>query len=78
MSLHNKPLTDLEKSGLTKHGLPTDRPSQLSDVFRFGIAWALSAAKDECNHVWIAKDSGLVSHAVCQKCGVCPNIDDKA
>ena len=41
MSLHNKPLTDLERSGLIKHGLPTDKPSQLSDSFRLGMAWAL-------------------------------------
>lgn len=41
MSLHNKPLTDLEKTGLIKHGLPTDKPSQLSDAFRLGMEWAL-------------------------------------
>ena len=41
MSLHNQPLTDLEKTGLIKHGLPTDKHSQLSDAFRLGMAWAL-------------------------------------
>lgn len=39
MSLHNKPFTDLEKNGLIEHGLPTDKPSQLSDAFRLGMEW---------------------------------------
>jgi hypothetical protein len=44
MSLNNKPLTDLEKTGLIKHGLPTDKHSQLSDAFRLGMEWALKEA----------------------------------
>jgi len=52
MSLHNKPLTDLERNGLIKHGLPIDKPSQLSDAFRLGMVWALNE-KD--------KDAGLVT-----------------
>ncbi|MGE6778312.1 hypothetical protein ACQKFL_11795 [Vreelandella titanicae] len=40
MSMHNKPLTDLERSGLEAHGLPIGKPSQLSDCFRSGVAWS--------------------------------------
>lgn len=39
MSMHKKPLTDLEEKGLRAHGLDIGTPSQLSDVFRQGIAW---------------------------------------
>lgn len=42
MSMHKKPLTPLEEEGLRLHGLDIGTPSQLSDVFRHGIAWALS------------------------------------
>lgn len=42
MSMHKKPLTPLEEEGLRLHGLDVGTPSQLSDVFRHGIAWALS------------------------------------
>lgn len=39
------PLTPLELEGLLKHKLPIDRPSQLSDAFRLGMAFALSQPK---------------------------------
>jgi hypothetical protein len=42
MSMHKKPLTDIEREGLKQHGLPIGTPSQLSDSFRLGIAWALA------------------------------------
>lgn len=38
-------LTPLELEGLLQHKLPTDRPSQLSDAFRLGMAFALSQPK---------------------------------
>ncbi len=38
-------LTPLELDGLLKHKLPIDRPSQLSDAFRLGMAFALSQPK---------------------------------
>ncbi len=41
MSLHKKPLTEVEKSGLIAHGLPVETPSQNADCFRLGVAWAL-------------------------------------
>lgn len=42
MSMHLIPLTKLEQEGLDKHGInPDGLPSQLADVFRHGVAWAL-------------------------------------
>jgi len=41
MSMHKIPLTQLEEDGLRAHGLDIGSPSQLSDVFRHGIKWAL-------------------------------------
>lgn len=40
MSMHQIPLTPAEHEGLTKHRLPVSTPSQLSDCFRSGMAWA--------------------------------------
>lgn len=40
MSLHKQPLTVAEAEGLKNHGLPIGTPSQLSDSFRLGMAWA--------------------------------------
>jgi hypothetical protein len=44
MSDHRKPLSELERLGLEAHGLGRHigKPSQLVDVFRHGIAWALA------------------------------------
>jgi hypothetical protein len=43
MSNHKTPLTELERTGLIVHGLKDSigKPSQLADVFRQGVAWAL-------------------------------------
>lgn len=46
MCMHKIPLTEMELEGLTKHGLDTGTPSQLSDVFRLGVAFALEKVKD--------------------------------
>lgn len=45
MSMHRIPLTDLERRGLEAHGLEIGTPSQLSDVFRQGVEWALKYGK---------------------------------
>ena len=45
MSMHKVPLTTSEEDGLRKHGLPVGAPSQLSDVFRQGMAWQASQPK---------------------------------
>lgn len=45
MSMHKVPITHLEEEGLRKHGLPVGAPSQLSDVFRQGMAWQASQPK---------------------------------
>ena len=44
MSNHKTPLTELERKGLEAHGLGQyiGKPSQLADVFRQGVAWALA------------------------------------
>jgi hypothetical protein len=42
MSMHKIPLTPIEEAGLRAHGLDIGTPSQLSDAFRQGIAWAQS------------------------------------
>lgn len=47
MSMHKKPLTRLEEEGLRAHGLPIGTPSQLSDVFRHGVAWAAAQNQGE-------------------------------
>ena len=43
MSMHEIPLTELERIGLEAHHLQIGTPSQLSDCFRLGIAWALKS-----------------------------------
>ena len=40
MSMHLKPMTPEEESGLRAHGLPVGKPNQLADAFRLGMAWA--------------------------------------
>ena len=40
MSMHKIPLSKVEQEGLKAHHLPIGTPSQLSDSFRLGIAWA--------------------------------------
>lgn len=51
MSMHKKPLTPLEEEGLRVHHLSIGVPSQLSDTFRIGMAWAQrnSQAERELN-----------------------------
>ena len=41
MSIHNIPLTDIEREGLKAHGLGRSigKPSQLADCFRQGVKW---------------------------------------
>ena len=45
MSMHKIPLTPLEEEGLRLHGLPIGTPSQRSDTFRQGVAWAIVEAR---------------------------------
>lgn len=51
MSLHNKPLSVVEQTGLHAYKLPIGVPSQLSDTFRCGVDWA--------NNHWINVDDDL-------------------
>ena len=48
MSMHKKPLTPVEESGLRAHGLDIGTPSQLSDVFRQGVAWGAAREREAC------------------------------
>ena len=41
MSMHKKPLTELERRGLEAHGLNVGMPSLISNAFQWGVAWAL-------------------------------------
>ena len=43
--MHKIPLTPLEEEGLRLHGLPIGTPSQRSDTFRQGVAWAIVEAR---------------------------------
>jgi hypothetical protein len=47
MSMHKIPLTEVERAGLLAHGLDIGTPSQLSDVFRHGVAWGRKSIGDE-------------------------------
>lgn len=67
MSMHKKPLTRLEEEGLRAHGLPIGTPSQLSDVFRHGIAWAASQNQSEVQRLRGALTQ-LLSYAERQIC----------
>lgn len=48
MSMHKQKLTDDERTGLLAHSLIIDAPSQLSDCFRLGMAWAIKKAEFNC------------------------------
>lgn len=78
MSMHKLPLSELEEEGLKAHGLSIETPSQLSDAFRQGIAWALSQqdgnevasqAQDEREavvtvaYIDLSMDAGVVLYA---------------
>lgn len=47
MSMHKIQLTPLEESGLKAHGLAIGTPSQLSDAFRQGVAWASESLRQQ-------------------------------
>ena len=46
MSMHKKPLTEIEEKGLKAHGLAIGTPSQLSDCFRLGMQWQEDNGED--------------------------------
>ena len=41
-------LTPVEEAGLKDHGLDIGTPSQLSDVFRQGVAWGQKSEREAC------------------------------
>ena len=74
MSNHKTPVTELERAGLVAHGLGRQigKPSQLADVFRQGVAWALSQqpAQQPLSDERIAEACKQV------KCTLPPRADD--
>lgn len=56
MSMHKIPLTHIERTGLVKHGLDVDTPSQLSDGFRQGVAHGLEHASALIRELEAAKE----------------------
>lgn len=79
MSMHRIPLTKTEEAGLRAHGLDIGTPSQLSDVFRQGVAWGLKAAAElKCPQCEGPADRGL-DNCVPQEaymCSKCCMIED--
>lgn len=67
MSMHNIPLTDIEKSGLEAFKLPVGKPSQLSDSFRQGVIWALK-------NIELGSDAAI--HVLNNVCGGSYGQDD--
>lgn len=61
MSMHKIPLADVERDGLKKHGLSIGTPSQLSDVFRQGVAHGAAAEREACAKVCEVK--GAIKYA---------------
>lgn len=59
MSMHKIPLTPVEEAGLKAHGLDIGTPSQLSDAFRQGVAWALSQPVQDKSTVFINTETLL-------------------
>ena len=62
--MHKKPLTELERQGLRLHGLDIGTPSQLSDCFRLGVAWASEQleqklAEAEKQNEWVSVEDRL-------------------
>lgn len=74
MSMHKIPLTPLEEEGLRLHGLPVGTPSQTSDTFRQGVAWALqstmqSASTPDCQTCANrGRVNGLSQETYCDSC----------
>lgn len=46
MSMHKLPLSPHQEAGLRSHGLPVGTPSQLSDAFLLGMAWAAPTTEE--------------------------------
>lgn len=53
--MHKTPLTPLEEGGLQAHGLDIGKPSQLSDAFRQGVAWAIEQRQGD-PVAWLYRD----------------------
>ena len=67
MSMHNTPLTLIEREGLEKHGLPIGKPSQPSDTFPLGVAWALAQQHTPFGYVQYVDKFGDYEFNKCKK-----------
>lgn len=66
MSMHKIPLTALEREGLEKHGLHKriGKPDQSIDIFRQGVAWALSQASAEQSSKPVTFEKFAIDHGM--------------
>jgi hypothetical protein len=71
MSMHKRLLTDHEIEGLTLHNLTVDSPSQLSDAFRLGMAWAIKKY-EKMNNIkdWLIKNSYVSEELSNNSCSI--------
>ena len=66
MSMHNIPITDIEREGLEKHGLGRSigKPSQLADAFRLGVRWGQDRERESCaNAAMLVAHNGIETSA---------------
>lgn len=64
MSMHKKPLTDLEREGLYLHHFDIGTPSQLSDAFRLGMAWVQKQSQAESERDALAAHNAALLSAI--------------
>lgn len=57
--MHKTPLTKLEEEGLRTHNLAIETPSQNSDCFRLGVAWALKVMNKQTENSTKIKTKGF-------------------
>lgn len=61
MSMHKKPLTTIEETGLIVHGFGSDigKPSMAADIFRSGVAWGQTPELDRIASIQEQLDNGM-------------------
>ena len=61
MSMHKKPLTDIEETGLISHGFGRDigKPSMAADIFRHGVAWGQKSELEQIACIQEHIDNGM-------------------
>lgn len=61
MSMHKKPLTTIEETGLIAHGFGRyiGKPSMAADIFRTGVAWAQMSTADQIANIQTQLEHGM-------------------